>query len=256
MRQAFVIWFGQRSGSTHLVSLLDSHPLGACFPEIFFTGEGGVPFDYFQRSSCLTVDAFLTRFFAYNWGPAGADLPYGSYQRKPAAAVGFKLKYTQVNTYPEVFQYIHDRRTEIRVIHLIRKNVLARLVSCTALKQVLQRFGKANIMRSSLEDRIEVATWLDPVTLVDDLRRLENEAEFGRRLVEPLVTKEVYYEDLVERPYHALAEVQDFVGLPVRGGLYSGFRKILPTDLEQCVVNFATVKAVLSGSEYETFLGG
>ena len=251
----FVIWFEQRSGSTHLVSLLDSHSRIACFPEIFFKGEGAADRDYFNASGCGTVAEFLDALFAYRWGRNGANLPNGDYQRKPVSAVGFKLKYSQANRYPEIFDYLTRRRDDIRVLHLVRTNALAAIVSAQSLENVLAHFGRANIRNSVSLDGFNQTVELDCHHLLERLEDYQANLEAARRRVCNFEHRiEIRYEDIVSSQRPTLARISKFLDVPNQSGLTSSYQKILQGKMSAAISNYQDVHASLRGTQFEKFL--
>src|SRR5262245_60864541 len=168
----FIIWFHHRSGSTHLASLLDSHPDIACWREIFYRGEGLAAEDLFTLSGARSEEVFLEHLFSYRWGPGGANLCGADPQGPRPRGVGFKLKYQQAAAYPRVLESLRAQR-RVKVIHLVRTNLLAALASAAMIPRLLDRFRRPNVRAGDSLDGVERSVRLEPRTVLSELEALE-----------------------------------------------------------------------------------
>src|SRR6202011_3816965 len=73
-----------------------------------------------------------------------ANLPFVKNEDKTPHYIGFKLKYAQIYTYPEIVEYIRNKKN-IRIIHLVRENLLHKSVSIEFLPFLFDKFKKANL---------------------------------------------------------------------------------------------------------------
>jgi hypothetical protein len=248
----FVIWCNQRSGSTHLSSLLASHPEIACWRELFFAGEGRSSQDYFTRSRSSDLPSFLDRFFLYDW--RAINLFYERPMVQEPNAVGFKLKYQQVARYPRISDYLLSRRSTIRVIHLVRANLLATLVSSRILPLVFARFNDANVLADTSLNDFHPLVSLDAKALHSDLECLEAEIVRSRELVANFNTLEVTYEDIVGTPPSSNNRLLTFLSVNSQRLLNSRYRKLLPMSPLDSISNKDEVWSVLKGTRFESCL--
>lgn len=246
----FVVWCHHRTGSTHLVSLIDSHPEAACWPEIFFAGEGHAVRDYYLDSSAASVTGFLEDFYNYEWGPSGVNLPGLRLPSATPSAIGFKLKYGQVARYPAVLNYLRSISDQVLFIHLRRVNLLAALVSEQALPIVFSRFGRPNVPTGVDAGDFRPRVALDPATVVDELERLAALVHKNTSLVDEFDVLNVTYEQLVAEPSVQMSRVMQFLGLSHEKRLRSRYRKIMPSDLRSTISNFDQVTSALSGTPF------
>lgn len=249
----FIIWFNQRSGSTHLSSLLDSHPQLACWREIFYRGEGNVVDDEFTRSGLANVHKFLESFYLYKWGAGGTQMVAEHDASHRPAAIGFKLKYQQADRYPEIDRYLR-KDAELKVIHLVRKNLLATLVSSVMLPSVRARFGSANVKSDVALGEFCQSMELDASTVGARLSDLGAGIARARTVVAHLPVLEITYEDLMERHADTCKSILTFLGVDPMQSLSSEYRKILPNSLESVISNVHQIRGALSGTCYEEFL--
>ena len=127
----FLIWFTGRTGSTYLCDLLNSHPQITCRKEQFVEVklEDDTDFPANGRTFTSKAGEFGRRLFADQKvidDPADEfTLGYlSSVLNGPTKACGFKLKFpNQSLVYPEIVSAL-QRVDNLRVIELIRDNVL------------------------------------------------------------------------------------------------------------------------------------
>lgn len=246
----FIIWFNQRSGSTHLVSLLDSHPEIACFSEIFFQGEGLASNDLFSDSEVDEEETFLEHFFSYRWGPEGSNIVKQPQQQKLLGAVGFKLKYEQAARYPKVFQHLYKHKDRIKVIHLIRENFLSTIASSTFIPKLLNTFKRPNLHHGVSLDGISCTVKLNPDNILEELENLESSITRGRKAVLDFDTLEVTYENLVDSQNGTCRRILQFLGVGGTDSLSSGFQKIMPSSLKDSIQNIDEIRSLLSVSKF------
>ena len=111
--------------------------------------------------------------------------------RQPGA-VGFKLMYTQLQKYPEIFLYLFIHR--IKIIHLVRQNQLDVLIS----RAVKNKINQAHVV-SGKNVPEDVQVEINPQKLLRRIKRRYRKILAARRLVSwsTLPHIEVYYEDLL-----------------------------------------------------------
>jgi hypothetical protein len=230
--------------------LLASHPQVACWPEIFFAGEGSSKDDYFTQSQARDVASFLDRFFLYDWGSINLE---GATERRPDA-VGFKLKYQQVQRYPSIVDELFSGRKALKIIHLVRENLLATLVSSLIVPKVFERFKDANVLVGKAVDSFQPSVWLNPRTLIAELEALETGIVQARERVAGMSAIEITYEELTTTPSSTSHRVLTFLGVDPEPVLSSRYRKLLPPSPLDSIENGEEVRAALQGSRFETFL--
>ncbi len=197
----FAIVTTQRTGSTWLVDLLDSHPGIRCYSELFLERGEGVP-AWGGAKDLMFWDAFRERT-----GPdLGAYLDRIARRDGDVRAAGFKLMYGQAGAHPDLLPTLAVRGG--RVVHLVRANLLDVHVSrMVAWSRDLYRSAGGTVPAPA-------SVRLDASTLEADLDRMLAER---RRAVERLAslgldTHEVHYEDLVAGPA-AIEQVVRFLGV-------------------------------------------
>jgi LPS sulfotransferase NodH len=238
----FVLVSTHRSGSSVLRYALDAHPRVVARAELLRPGA----------TSRHALDAFLRASRARRWLYRAApgvvldrflDDVFGP--RPGIEAAGFKLLYDQAT--PAVWRRL-ERRSGLRIVHLVRENLLKALVSLAAATSRRQ-FR----LRPDEPWRFERVR-LDPVGLLPALRTRATEIERHRARLAGRPHLEVRYEDLLADPRPLVAEVLRFLG--VEGAVPDELPlvKMTPDALADAVANLGEVAAALRGSEFEAFL--
>lgn len=254
-RTRFTIWFNERSGSTHLSSLLNSHPKIACSREIFFRGEGLAEQDYFGQSGISDPREFLKAFFSYDWERLG-KLVDDFHPESSPQAIGFKLKYQQVDNYPDLCECIFTT-AGLRIIHLLRRNLLATLVSSKMVPRLLQVFQKPNIYVDAPPRSFDRLITLDPRTVLAELDYIQSRITRAREIAAGSTVLEIVYEDLVDHRAEVCGRTLDFLGIREKGELLSSqYLKIMPLSLKESIQNYDEIFQSLVGSRFEYLVDG
>ena len=234
----------QRSGSTWVVDMLDSHPRVLAYSELFMHGGEGKPKwgqeqdlpywqTYAREKHRITKPYWLWRYLgeAYSERP-GID------------AVGFKLMYSQLTRISRpLMPALWLKRA--RIIHLIRRNALDVVLSKEA---GAAREGRLHARDG--EDVEQVRLSLDTDTL---LRRmtLHERAIAGARVRFKRVGlpyTEVVYEDLASDE-SGFASLFEFLGVEP-APVSSSLQKLNPTSHEDLIENYGEVREALQGTEF------
>lgn len=245
----FVILATQRTGSTWLTGMLDSHPAIASYEELF------LPADEDRRSWGPADQEFFDNYYRRH---AKHKLPLARsfwalkylnalYAPRPATdAVGMKLMYSQLKERPWLLAYMVLRR--IRVIHLVRTNVLDVILSGETAKARNQYHALAS-------DKVAPsAVTLPAERLVADIESLQQSVDSIRLLLRllPLSSVEVSYEELT-RDEAAFSPLFALLGVEPRS-LASRFAKLNRAPKTELIANYADVERVLKGTRFESFL--
>ncbi len=163
--------------------------------------------------------------------------------------VGIDIKSEQIEAFPRLFHLM--RQGEVRVIHLERRNYLARIVSQLVLNHRM-RAGDADVHRSVA--KVPPLT-IDPVTILDWMR---DDAARNRMFHDnfaglPDRYLHVFYEDIATDGT-ALRKVFDFLGLADEPIPPPDTVKQVPSDFAGQIANYAEVAAALAGAGHGGFL--
>lgn len=260
MTVPFLLLATQRTGSSWVQEMLDSHPGVKVYSELFIAGSRGRPLwgpgdiDFIETywEQRVRPPSALTRQY---WTMRYLQRVFG---QPDCAAVGFKYMYDQIRRSPPVLPYAAARR--VRVVHLVRRNLLDVVVSSRRALHTgvfhLAGDGRPPIPWAPAElDRSRFS--LDPGQVVRELRRLTRERALVRGWLRLTRTPsiEVRYEDLLGDQAR-FGEILDFLGVaradPSR--LRSGLQKIRSEPLQSVVENLGELRAALAGTSFERFL--
>jgi LPS sulfotransferase NodH len=249
----FLVLTAPRTGSTWFVDLLNSHPQVAAYGELLLPeGSGALPggrqdIPYFsayleQHGRPRTRAGLVARKIAF------LNKIYA--ERKAVVAVGFKLMYRQASLNPGLLPYLSLRR--VRVVHLIRTNLLDSVVSYEAARA--RRVF--HVQRG--EPLTNVHVRLDADSLLDRLEQHDFSVTRSRARLSTLrfPFREIFYEELVgSRRDEKLAQVLDFLGArPDVGALDSPFVRVNAAPHAELIENYEEVRGVLNGSRFEWML--
>lgn len=243
----FVVLATQRTGSTWLVEMLNSHPLATVYSELLLDSKQ-------PRPRWGATDRLLFRAWRTQHPGLAAEAAVAAYldelwTPRPAVgdhAVGFKLMYTQATAYPNLPQLLRERQA--RVVHLIRANPLRVLVSReTAVQRNLFHAAENAELH---QPRLRLST----ERLVERLGEIETEATLGRRLSSMIADRplEIEYDELAA-DRGTFDRVLAYLGLPA-AELHAGTRQLLHGSVTDVIDNYAEVSAALSRTRFARWL--
>jgi hypothetical protein len=258
-------------------SFLNDHPDTLTFFELFHVDRSGIPFDVDGfRSKGKTEEVVNLR----NTNPV-KFLKEEVFQVYPSHlnAVGFKLLYTQAryrkmwwdtprysdwwehmdgsrkawrNAKSDLWSYLHSH-TDLKVIHLVRENLLRQKLSARLAKAT----GKWGVGATGgiAKPREKPRVTLDPERCKRDFaakERMRREAVQNFSDHDLLQTS---YERISDTPQAVLARIQRFLDLDVMT-LHTDTRKQEKRPLEEAIANYSELRDALSDTPWHRFFGG
>lgn len=214
-----------RSGSTHLQSLIDSHPDACCFGELFNPRAPEPP--AFAHSEQRDEREYLD------------ELLGGRAER----AVGFKLPMNSIRAHPRAAALVGDD-PRMRVIRLSRRNLLAQFVS-------RRMMATTKVSQSIFGSYGDATVVIEPARCLEALEAMEADARELDRLASARPVLAVIYEQLVAG--EGIDELQRFLGLEP-AALRSWFTRLRTRSLAETVENWDEVAAALRRTRFEGFL--
>jgi LPS sulfotransferase NodH len=244
----FVVLSTQRSGSTWVVDMLESHPRVVAYSELFMHGGEGSPkwggekdLPYWQTysrdKSRLAKPYWLWKYLGQAYR-----------ERDGIDAVGFKLMYSQLTRISRpLMPALWMKR--VRIIHLMRRNALDVVLSKEA---GAARGGRLHAHEGNNVEPVRLN--LDTDTL---LRRmtLHERAIAGARVRFKRVGlpyTEVVYEDLAADE-SGFASLFEFLGVDP-APVSSSLQKLNPTSHEELIENYGEVRDALAETEFAGLL--
>lgn len=240
IRKKFCIVSTQRSGSTWLTSLLDSHPKIRCFDELFL-----------YRLPQNRLDPFMQRFIDYRqinhgfrpWITFKYMNSYFDDYPGDFEVIGFKLMYNQLRNNPEVAISLLQHKYSL--IHLVRENHLDVLLS----RQIKNKSG---ISHSQVNLKTQ-AVCLDPSTLIKNISMLDRQRKlYGLFLNSlPLPIYELTYETLADSKNEIVQKIADFLRIPGAQMQYSSpLKKIVKGHYRDKIGNYEEIEKVLNKTRF------
>ena len=219
----FVVFFLGRSGSSHFVSVLNSHP------DIHATGE------------CLVGLRKLEKQIEK------ARLVLTTNSETRLKALGLKTKFGDLLDFETFKSLMHE--LDCRVIYLTRQNWVKWAISVQNAVRLNESQGKWNLDSNDQD--------LGPIEIDPDRfhKALENAPKFLRASDEKienigLPTLHLHYEQLLVEPQSTIENVYSFLGVRT-ADFHSGVKKNTSDDLRKAVKNFDELKERYIGTIYE-----
>lgn len=260
MTTGFILLATQRTGSSWVQEMLNSHPDLKVYSELFLPDARGMPL--WAPSDFEFANSFVA---ARARRPAIVTRRYWmlTYLRRlfdqgTSQAVGFKYMYDQARHSPEVLAYAAVAR--VPVVHLIRRNLLDTVISArlarASLLYHLPADGRPPIPWLASE-RAETKIRLDPDEVVSELTKLASERRRVRAWLRGTRTPtlEVEYEALVADPSR-FGRILAFLGVgdPDPARLGSGLSKVRTEPRAEVISNYSQLEVTLAGTPFEAFL--
>lgn len=249
----FIILSTQRSGSTLLEYCLSVHPQIQCHGELFqplnpkFKHRSDAPsqyaisYEYYREASWVRQLAHkLWRRQLINQYLNGI---YAS--SDDGHSLGFKFMYSHAHQLPEVVDWL--RQAKVRIIHLIRENLLKTLVSLEVAKE------RKNF--SSWKPLETCQINLNPEQLIAELTRRSQAIESARSRFQRNPYFEMTYESFNTNREKESKRLLQFLNIDQFQELSSPkLKKVNPDALQAIVTNYGEVTRTLRGTDFEKFL--
>ena len=175
----------------------------------------------------------------------------------------FHINYNSLHTFNAIWQHLFDppmvlnliRQSGFRTIHLVRRNILATLISEMRARESGVWHIKAG------EDAPDAFIRIKPAKLLRSLDRLETEVRMVSSWMRGLQRNlQLYYEDLFEGDGltpEALASIASFLDVSADGfENATSFRRTGGRPLAEVLANHADVVRVIRKSRFSKYLDG
>jgi len=246
-----MIFATQRTGSNWLMGMLDAHPAVAAYDELLL--PGATDSGYWGRTDLEFFEPYYARERKHDHPAARAMWSFRYLtelyaSRRATGAIGMKLMYSQLWKNPWVSVYMMRHR--IRVIHLVRRNLLDIAVSLETLKVRTQ----PHAWKGQIVDTPTIT--LDPDTLVSTLEALNFRIRVARLLLSVMLVPhlELAYEHLVANP-SLIVDVFAFLEVDAPpDSVVSRFTKLNTSSKHDVIGNYTEIELALKGTDFERFL--
>ncbi|MHC5063372.1 MAG: sulfotransferase [Planctomycetota bacterium] len=241
----FIILSDSRSGSTLVVSLLNSHGQVRCEGEVFHQNEPKKIFWRAARPGETTAEELALRD-----SDPGAFLEKYVFSQESAdeLATGFKLFYHHASLpqWLPVWDFLEARKS-LKVIHLIRENQLERILS----NKIAMTTNKWFSLKSEGADAPPVVT-LDEKTCYQEFQASATKQAKFRSQFSGHPMLEIAYEDLVADREASNSRILEFLGVENRP-MFTGLKKQNTRKLSDAIGNFAELKKHFAGTKWAKY---
>lgn len=270
-RNPFIIWFRERSGSSHLQTILNNHPDIACRGEDFFhSAPVNIPASDDPNEFQFRGNTFIRRIKNRDRNLKPVDRPsteqivkhlYFIYSLNRNAC-GYKLKFPiQVDMYPEVCDELRRLSSELRIIVLHRKNILKQVISRFNMLRIKAAAGACNLHRNAKKAQLDTKLKIDVKRVLGLARHFKEEEntffEDVKKLqqqTDPLNVLRIDYEDLLADEVGQSQRAFEFLGAAPDSMVKSLYQKATPDNLASVVENFDELAQAVAGTEFEAML--
>jgi len=260
----YVLVGTQRSGTTLLRTMLDSHPEILCLGETFYINK----YLIYERNARQNTNAQLMGMIRRESFTQWKEHSYKTYLSKSIRrqlmhvlmssrtidqyldklyategydAIGYKVMMNQMRKFPNILPYI--KNNDVRVIHILRKNVFSILLSALTMKArgyshspIGGTVVKINIPTNNLENR---------------LYSIQQE---GEQLIELFKHDSPYmmitYEEFIRNKDQYASDMLNFLGVDSDVALSSELVKLNTAPVSDYVENIDDVRRCLSGTRF------
>ena len=244
----FVLFGIQRTGTTLLYTLLDSHPSIVCFGEVFQDVDtpchptlGTKRYkSYIDMSVSRRVLDFVNRKYMISTY-LGNMVSAREYEAK-----GFKFMLDQVKKYPEVLNIMQQNK--FKIIHVWRSNILKILAS-----RVKAELTGIYVSQNSVDcSKIH----LDGASLIEKLEDIKTKQRELLKIINGLRLDyiSIQYENLSTNRERELGKILDFLEVDNDFNLTTYLTKINPDKLIDVIANYQEIAEMLRGTENEAYL--
>jgi LPS sulfotransferase NodH len=222
----FIVLAGARTGSTMLVTMLQSHPNVKMYGELFHVKKAKQITSTPNRHNLNRATVEFLNQHVYK--------PYIGLVR----AVGFKLLYGHDKRIWR-FVWLYLQKSGVRIIHLKRRNLLARYLSFELAKRSnLWIASENNVDNLKYEEPIII----DPKSCINNIKQMvHRQAKYEEVFTNnPMI--ETVYEDLVANTRDECARLLKFLGLAEHDLSNQSLRKQRTKRLSEVIANYNELK--------------
>jgi LPS sulfotransferase NodH len=242
--QQFIILGQERTGSSFLQSMLNSHRQIVTFGEIYQRFDA-ICWDYrgYRR------DLPKSRLFAFQNDPIGfLETHVFSKFPRHIAAVGFKLFYTHAR-HPQqktLWSYLRDHQ-DIKIIHIKRRNVLRTYLSLETAKKMHKW---RDVTGTAVKEQTSIALDYEGcLAKFIDTKKQELKYDLFFDDHEKI---EIFYEELAPGYQREMRHIQQFLGVEHQD-VSPATHKQARLPLSDAILNYDELKARFRGTSWEVF---
>jgi LPS sulfotransferase NodH len=239
----FILLSLKRSGSTYLVSALNSHPDIKCAGEIFKAiNPLRIIYPGFSYSKTKNENFKSKALHYFNRSKIVNDHLNKIYAQNTDTIFGFKLMPRQITRFPTTKTYII--KNNIPVILLIREHYLERLVSIKVASET-KVFASKNT-----SNKINKIT-LNSQSIVHEIELMEKQSIEMKNLANQTKNIKISYEELtVTAIEESQKSIFNFLGVE-HNNMEGATKKLIKNPLYDVIENYNEIRKVLLASKYK-----
>jgi hypothetical protein len=226
----------QRTGTTYIRTMLNSHRDIRCIGEAFLPAKEGEEYYYTYKNKGLKRKLWHI-FFKKKLICEYLDYIYS---KKRYKAIGFKLMLNQSMKHRAIKKYLETK--QIRGLIVIRKNVLKTYVS--------RETAKARKVFHSQDALSAYQVTLNPEKMMRSLHVIEKDNQAILATFQPLEHMFFTYEDFVMNRGNLHTNILEYIGVNSNVQLTSPLKKLNPDRLQEIVTNYDQVSRRLLDSPF------
>ncbi len=239
----FIIYGVQRSGTSYVGSLLDSHP------DIIAMGEplcipvtGSLCYENTHR-----YPQYLKKYNKGDNEETFYEYFESIYSSLDANAIGFKLMHNQISQYPYILKYLREH--SFKMICIKRTNILKRYLSDLQTQ-------KTGMYGTTKKDKLRVGLVVPIETLLERLDSYAEQLSKWEASIDEfcLPSIVVQYESLNKHLSYECEQLMSFLSVDSTISLSSELIKINTDELSDLIENYKDVRQLLLGTPYESCL--
>jgi len=236
----FIVFGTQRTGTTLLVKLLDSHPDILCLSEMILLrdSKGFMPYMNYKKYLKINVGSNLENYFNYIYDDS-----------RGFSATGFKLMLDQVTK--GNLELL--KKFNVKILYIIRKNILQTLISNIRTSLGIYASNDNQQAEKYISTKIELGT----DRLIENIKKIENAYS---KMEEILISNNfeyttLYYED-ISNDYNceSVKNALSFLEINKDKKLATTFSKVGPNTLKNAISNYDAVISILKENNYYKFI--
>lgn len=239
-RVNYVLLFEGRTGSSYVMSCLESHP------NVIATGEA------LANKSAVEQHKWVDEFFKNGGESPSAGMKekvkrlIGKGSKQEIMACGFKTKLREF-TDPEDFKNLLDKH-DCKIVYLDRKNIIKQALSGLNVERLYQKYGTYNLKKG----QAPLEPFAPTIEEFEEAIRFKLEKnkqldDYIQQLSRPMI--KLYYEEILEDHDTFFAKLLDFLEVPARP-MESKFVKNTKDDMREVLLNYDEIKQHFSDKGY------
>ena len=164
---------------------------------------------------------------------------------KNVQSVGFKLPYYQFFQFKYLDDWMHINN--VKIIHLIRENVLKQYLSGKAVKE------RKGVYHSEMKHN-DVSIFLNADTIFNELNQIKSEVDyFKQKYSEDKNYLEIEYEDFIKNTEEVFYKIREFLEISSEEFKEFRLKKLNSDNVETLITNYKEIKERLKGSQFEKY---